>query len=446
MNKLYFVIVLALINTLGLSSQETYSFTLDEAIAYALDNNYTVKNARLDINAAEKQKWEATAFGLPQIDAGIDYQNWLKQQVTFLPSEIVGGDPGEFTPVIFGTKQNMNATVTMNQLLFDGSYLVGLQSAKTFLMISNLAKEKTDQTIREAVINAYGNVVVARETLDILYKNKEVLEKNLRETKALLLNGFAEEQDFQQQQITLSNINNEINRSSRLQLIAKQALNLTMGIPIETKLELTENLENLALKSTDLQIIYEDFDLENHVDFRIADNQVLSDELLVKYEKSKNIPSINAFVNYSTFQYGNNLVFFENPSENWFNSSLLGVSMKIPVFSSLQRNARTQQAKINLMQSEIKKNEISENLKLQVNTAKNKYQFALDQFQTSKENLYLAESIAEKEQVKFFEGLSSSIDLTNTQNQLFGSQQDYIQSILVIIQSKVELENALNLF
>ena len=446
MNKLYFVIVLALINTLGLSSQETYSFTLDEAIAYALDNNYTVKNARLDINAAEKQKWEATAFGLPQIDAGIDYQNWLKQQVTFLPSEIVGGDPGEFTPVIFGTKQNMNATVTMNQLLFDGSYLVGLQSAKTFLMISNLAKEKTDQTIREAVINAYGNVVVARETLDILYKNKEVLEKNLRETKALLLNGFAEEQDFQQQQITLSNINNEINRSTRLQLIAKQALNLTMGIPIETKLELTENLENLALKSTDLQIIYEDFDLENHVDFRIADNQVLSDELLVKYEKSKNIPSINAFVNYSTFQYGNNLVFFENPSENWFNSSLLGVSMKIPVFSSLQRNARTQQAKINLMQSEIKKNEISENLKLQVNTAKNKYQFALDQFQTSKENLYLAESIAEKEQVKFFEGLSSSIDLTNTQNQLFGSQQDYIQSILVIIQSKVELENALNLF
>ncbi|MGA9271530.1 MAG: TolC family protein, partial [Lutimonas sp.] len=142
----------------------------------------------------------------------------------------------------------------------------------------------------------------------------------------------------------------------------------------------------------------------------------------------------------------NNLVFFENPEDNWFNSSLLGISMRIPVFSSLQRNARTQQAKITLMQSEIKRNEISENLKLQVSTAKNKYQFALDQFQTSKENLALAESIAGKEQIKFFEGLSSSIDLTNTQNQLFGSQQSYIQSILEIIQTKVELENALNLF
>ena len=134
-------------------AQEAYSFSLDEAIQYALKNNYTVRNASLDIEAAEKQKWEATSFGLPQVDAGIDYQNWIKQQVSFIPSEIIGGEPGEFTPVVFGTKQNMNATVTVNQLIFDGSYLVGLQSAKTFLMISNLAKEKTDQTIREAVIN-----------------------------------------------------------------------------------------------------------------------------------------------------------------------------------------------------------------------------------------------------------------------------------------------------
>lgn len=445
MNKI--ITFLVLLFSLGsLQAQETYSFTLDEAVQYALENNYTVRNAALDIEAAEKQKWEATSYGLPQIDAGIDYQNWLKQQVSFIPSEIIGGDPGEFTPVVFGTKQNMNATVTMNQLIFDGSYLVGLQSAKTFLMISNLAKEKTDQTIREAVINAYGNVVVAQETLKILYSNKEVLEKNLNETRILLQNGFAEEQDFQQQQITLSSIDNEINRSSRLESISKQALNLTLGIPIETDVELTENLENLAMQSADLQILYTDFELENHVDFRIADNQVLSDELLVKYEKSKSIPSINAFVNYSTFQYGDNLVFFENYGDNWFNSSLFGLSMNIPVFSSLQRSSRTQQAKINLMQSEIQKNEISENLKLQVNTAKNKYQFSLDQFQTSKENLALAESIAEKEQIKFFEGLSTSIDLTNTQNQLFGSQQDYIQSILIIIQSKVELENALNLF
>jgi outer membrane protein TolC len=157
------------------------------------------------------------------------------------------------------------------------------------------------------------------------------------------------------------------------------------------------------------------------------------------------MPSLNAFINYSQFANNDNFIFFENTG-NWFDSSLIGVSLKIPIFSSLQRSSRTQQAKINLKQSEIELNETSEQLKLQVSTAKNRYQFALDQFQTSSQNLVLAERIAEKEQIKFFEGLSSSINLTNVQNQLFSTQQVYIQSILEIIQSKVELDNALNIF
>ena len=444
MKKTY-ALLLLLIISISAKAQESFSFSLDEAIQYALQNNYTVRNAALDIDAAEKQKWEATSFGFPQIDGTVDYQNWLQQAVTFIPAEIVGGTPGEFEEVVFGAKQNMNATVTLNQILFDGSYLVGLQSAKTFLKISNLAKEKTEQSIREAVINAYGTVLVSRETIIILEKNKAVLEKNLFETRALMENGFAEEQDFEQQQITLSNINNELNKATRLEFISRQMFNLTLGIPINQTVLLTESLENLALRSTDLNIIETQFNVENHIDFKIADNKVESDALMVKYEKTKGMPTLNAFINYSQFANNNNFIFFEN-SGDWFDSSLFGISLKVPIFSSLQRSSRTQQAKINLTQSEILRNETSEQLKLQVSTAKNKYQFALDQFQTSSQNFVLAERIADKEQIKFFEGLSSSINLTNVQNQLYRTQQDYIQSIMEIIQTKVELENALNLF
>ena len=117
MKKLYPLIFLLIVFHPGMKAQETYVLSLDEAIAFALENNYTVKNAKLDIDAAEKQKWEATSIGLPQIDGKIDYNYWLKQQVTFIPSEITGGPAGEFTPVIFGTKQNINGTVTLNQLI-----------------------------------------------------------------------------------------------------------------------------------------------------------------------------------------------------------------------------------------------------------------------------------------------------------------------------------------
>jgi outer membrane protein TolC len=401
-----------------------YSFSLNEAVNFALINNYTVKNASLDIEVAEKLKWETTTMGLPQIDAKVDYQNFLKQPVTLIPSEIFG----------------------LNQLIFDGSYLVGLQSAKTFLKISNLAKEKTDQNIREAVINAYGNVLIAHETILILERNQTSLKQNLEETKAFLINGFAEEQDVEQQQITLSTIENDLNRAIRFEIIANQMLNLTLGIPIETQVELKDNLEMITLNSTDLNMISSQFQLSNHIDYKIADNKVISGELLVKFEKSKALPSLNAFLNYSQFANNDNNNIFYDGYGKWFDSSLFGVSLNIPIFSSLQRSSRTQQAKISLLQSEIELTETSERLKLQVSTAKNKYQFALDQFQTSKQNLVLAESISKKEEIKFFEGISSSIDLTNAQNQLFNQQQIYIQSILQIIQSKVELENALNIY
>ncbi len=428
------------------SAQESsYTFSIDEAVIYALENNYTARTSRLNIDAAEKKKSETTALGLPQINGTFDYTNFLKQGITLIPSEIFGGEPGEFEEVFFGTKQNLNATVTLTQLIFDGSYLVGLQSAKTYLKISELANEKTDQKIREAVINAYGNVLIAQESILILEKNVTVLQKNLIETRAILENGLAEEQDLEQQQITLATIKNELNKAKRLEIIAKEMFNLTLGIPLETLVILKENLSELALSASDMNLINSNFDLNNHVDYRIADNNVISNELMVKFEKSRALPSLGAFINYSSYAYNDNNIFFNNDG-NWHGSSLLGVSLNVPIFSSLQRSARTQQAKISLEQSEIALDQASEKLRLQVDTAKNKYQFALDSYQTTKHNLVLAERIANKEQIKFFEGLSTSFNLANAQNQLYRKQQDYIQSILNIIQTKVELENALNIF
>jgi outer membrane protein TolC len=427
------------------SQENSYSFTVDEAINYSLKNNYSAKNSVLDVEIAEKVMTEYKAFGLPQIDGKVDYNNYLIQNITLIPSEIVGGPPGEFEEVIFGAKQNLNATVTLTQVIFDGAYIVALQSTKAYLKISNLSKVKTEQEIREAVINAYGSVLVAREAILILEDNIVTLEKNLNETKAYLENGFAEVQDFEQQQITLLNTENQLNKSVRLEIIAGKMLNLVLGIPIEIPVELKDSLEHLALSSTDLNLINENFVLDNHIDFKIADNRVVTQELQLKYEKSKNIPTLNAFINYSTFAQNNNNIFFKN-NGRWFDSSLFGVSLNIPIFSSLERKSRTQQAKMSLNQRVIELDETTEKLKLQVATARNKYQFALDQFQTLKQNLVLAESIAEKEQIKFFEGLSTSFNLANAQNQLYRTQQNYIESILGIIESKVELENALNIY
>ena len=147
--------------------QQSYTFSLEEALLFGVKNNYSARIAEKEVERALKQKWEIISQGLPQISGNVDYQNLLKQPVTLIPAEIAGGEPGTFVPVRFGTKQNLGGTATWNQLIFDGSYIVGVQSAQTLLQISRNAKTKTDQSVKEAIISAYGNVLLARESVGI---------------------------------------------------------------------------------------------------------------------------------------------------------------------------------------------------------------------------------------------------------------------------------------
>ncbi|PHS10580.1 MAG: transporter [Kordia sp.] len=436
-------LTLIMFSFLGFAQENPLNLSLQEAIDYAIKNNVSAKNATLDIDAAKKQKWETTAIGLPQINANIDYNNWLKQQVSLLPGEIAGGQPGTFVPVAFGTKQSVNATATLKQLLFDGSYLVGLQSAKVFLEISKNAKEKTDLEVRKATINAYGNVLLSKESIALYESNIVILKNNLRETTAIFENGLTEEENVEQLQITLKQITSGYKNAQRLNSIAHQMLNITLGTDLNTKVNLTETLEILALKNVDLELLNSSDEIKNTIDYKIATNDKRAKELLLKLEKTKALPSLSAFINggYS----GNNEKFdFLNKEQQWFGSSLIGVSLNIPIFSSGQRAAKTQRARINLKKAANNLSETEQQLKFQVASAKSNYQFAIEQFNTSKESLTLAERIEKKNQTKFFEGITTSFDLRQAQQQLYSTQQEYLQAMLEVINNKVTLETLLN--
>jgi len=444
MKKIVFT-VLSLFLFSALNAQEKkVRFSLQEAIDYALDNSYNTRVSINDIESAKKKVWETTTIGLPQIDGKIDYQNFLKQQVSVVPAEFFGGNPGEFEEVIFGTKQNANASVTLRQLIFDGSYLVGLQASKTFLKISEQANEKTELLTREAVINAYGNVLVSEKSIEILTSNLEILKKNLDDAKKIYENGFNEEEDVEQLEITYGNLKNQLNNVMRMKTIAYRMLNLALGNDIERGLILTDSLESLAKSNMDLSLISTSFDVNNHIDFKIAENDRESKRLLMKLEQSKALPTLSAFVNYGTLANSNEFTFL-NSNQRWFDYSLLGVSLNIPIFSSLSRSAKTAQARIDLESSDIRLEETKQKLNLQVQAARNDYQFSIENYNTAEKNLNLAERIEKKQRIKFFEGISTSFDLLQAQNQLYAQQQEYIQSMLDVIAKKAALENALNL-
>jgi len=436
MKKHFLLIVIFLVVSSSYSQNEKMELSLQEAIDYAIKNNTSAKNATLDIDAAKKQKWETTAIGLPQISAKIEYNNNLKQQFQSIDFD---GDG----IIDFGAKQSVNAAATLNQLLFDGSYLVGLQSAKVFLEISKNAKEKTDLEVRKAAINAYGNVLLSQESIAIYESNIAILENNLRETKAIFENGLTEEENVEQLQITLKQITSGYKNAQRLNSIAHQMLNITLGVDLNTKITLIETLEVLALKNVDLELLNTSDEIKSTIDYKIAANDKRSKELLLKLEKTKALPSLSAFINGG--YVGNNDKFeFLNKSQTWVGTSLFGVSLNVPIFSSGQRSAKTQRARINLEKAENNLSETEKQLKFQVATAKSNYQFAIEQFNSSKENLTLAERIEKKNQTKFFEGITTSFDLRQAQQQLYSTQQEYLQAMLEVINNKVTLETLLN--
>lgn len=422
---------------------KSYTFSLEQAITHALVNNYSAINAGRDIESAKKKKWETTAMGLPQINGSLDYQNNIELQKSLIPAEFFGGNKGEFLEVAFGTRHNMTARATLSQLLFDGSYIVALQASKTYLKYYENAKQKTDVDTKEMVINAYGNVLLAEEGINILEKNKATLEKTLFDTKETFKNGLIEEENVEQLQITLTSINSNINYNKRLLDVSYKMLKIALGIDIDADLKLTDKLDNLTISNLDMAFSQSSFNVANNINYQMAQNFQQQKELELKLEKSKALPTLSANVNFGYNAFGNQFQFFTQ-NQKWLNYSNLGISLNVPIFSSLARTARAQQAKIALDKAKTQLTETEQRLKLQYANAKSEYEFSIEEYETAKTNLSLAERIEKKQQIKFTEGLSSSFDFNDAQRQLYAAQQKYLQTMVEIINKKASLEKVIN--
>ena len=332
------------------------SLTLDEAIEYGINNNFSVKNANREIEKAQKDRWSTIAIGLPQIYAEVNYQNFLEMPVSLVPAEFFGGQSGEFAEISFGTKQKIVGSVRMDQIIFDGSYIVGLEASKIFLKISENIYEKTTLETKKIIVNNYAAALLAGENVKLLNKNKKKLEENVSEIHQLFKNGFVEEESVEQIQLTLANINTQLKYAVNLSKIIHEMLKFNLGIPVEKKVVLSSQISEIIDESN---LIFEDqnnFNISNNIDIKIAENNFLSESLLYKYEKSKFLPSLKAFINGS--YTGNNEKFdFAKNNQKWFGSSLFGLSLDVPLFSSFSKKVNSQKAKISMQQAETKLNE-----------------------------------------------------------------------------------------
>lgn len=417
--------------------------TLDQAVAFGQENNRQILNASRDVQRAYKERWSTIAIGLPQISATANYQNFLELPTSLIPAQFFGGKEGEFAEVQFGTPQTMDGGVTLQQLLFDGSYIVGLEASTVYLDISKNILEKTALEVKKNIISTYSSVLLIEENVLFLKKNKGNLTNNLEEVSALFRNGFEEEESVEQLRLTLSSVETQLRYAQNTKRITLNMLKLLMGFPTEAPLELIDTLDTLTTEGLFEQEFETDLSLANNVDIKIATNNLRSESLLYKYEKSKSLPRLAAFINGN--YTGNSQTFsFTDSDQKWFGAALFGLNLQVPLFSSFKRRAQSQKAKIAVDQAETILEETQERINIEVQAAINDYELAVETYFSNKENLALATRIEQKNQSKYFEGMASTFELRQAQLQLYSAQNNYISSIQNVIQKKLNLETLLN--
>lgn len=325
--------------------------------------------------------------------------------------------------------------LTVSQLIFSGSYIVGLQAAKVYRSLSELSKVKSAQDVLESVSNSYFTILVARENAVILDSTYQNLLRTFNEMTQMNIQGFVEETDVDQIKITLTNVKSSLDMIKRQVDIADKLLKIQLGIGFDQPVELTDSLPDLITAMTYDQILAAELVLDDNVSYQMLDAQVKSSELILKLRRSESLPTISAFYQHQELLNNNSISF--NPPD------VIGLSVSIPIFSSGGRWSRIKQAKMDLHKSINTRDQSADMLRLEYYQSKSALVTAKDKYESDKSNLELAKKIYDRSLIKFQNGMLSSTDLTQVQNQYLNAQSTYYQSLQTVISEKNKLEKIL---
>ena len=426
--------LLLLFTLVAFSASAQHQLSVQEAQILGLQNNINVKNAKLDVSLAKKKVMETIAMGLPKINGEVNWQQFLEIPTTVVPANmfVPTAPEGQYTELQFGTEHNSTATLSASQLLFDGSYIVGLKASKIYSSLSQQSLQLTEQQIQDSIAAAYYNVLVAEQRKDFLQLIAEIHQGILDEVQARYDLGMVEDLDVDRMALTLSNMKIQSENMDRMTEVAYLYLKLILGIPLEETLVLLDSLPALLSQNQNLKI--QEPNIENRLELQLAETQTRLMKLDLRRYQSQFLPSISAFGSYSENAFRDEFNFFDEG--NWYPTKVIGLKATMNIFDGFSRVAKVQQAKIKLQQAKNNRAQVAESLSLAHKVALSNYLTALHTQKQKTENLELSKKIYLKTMAKYREGLVSSMELSQSGADYSQAQADNAQAIYNLLIAK----------
>jgi outer membrane protein len=412
--------------------------SLKEAQSYAIQHNKMVISARYEVEESKRVVWETISAALPQVNSSGSFTDNLKLMTTLLPGDFFG-KPGEKVPVTFGSQYNSSASIQASLLLFNAPLYIGIESTKLAGRLSEQNLEKSELDTKESVSMAYYLILVSEKSLQILDGNLLNLNETLKSTKSMFSAGMAESTDVDQM---ISNVTMVENSRSSLQRNIELNYNLLrfqLGVSVNTKITLTETLDNLTSNINIEALLSQEFDHTKNVNYRLIEGQEQMSSLMLKSQKASVLPTLAGFYNYGTNGMGDKVSDLQ-----WFQNSMTGIQLTIPIFASGQRYSKIMRAQISLDKARNTKDMVTEQLLLQEKQLRYNLDNANLQYKSQKDNVDVSKRVYASTQNKFKQGVASSLELTQSNSLYLQSENNYVTALMNLLQTKLALDKLLN--
>jgi len=440
MNYRYLTLIICLSFGFSARAQQVdtvAAFSLDQAIDYAQEHQVSILNARIDEDIARNTVKQTIGIGLPQVSGNANFQDFIKLPTSLLPGEFFG-QPGTQIPVQFGVKYQSSVGLELNQLLFDGSYLVGLQASKTFKELSNKNLKRTRIETAVAVTKAYYSVLVSNEQLKLLDANLDRLRKSLSDTEVMFKNGFVEKIDVDRLTVLKNNLETERENVIRLLALNVNLLKFQMGMTVNSNLTLTDSITSLQL---DQAVFASDSSAyRNRIEYSLLETQKKLNEFDLKRYKSQFLPSLSAFGSTSQSYQSNNFSELFNTN---FPSTIIGLRLSVPIISGGIKLSQVRNAKLVVLKTQNDLVNLQNGINLEVSQTQTTYVNSLKSLDNQKRNMELAQEVLRVSKIKYEQGVGSSIEVTTAETSLKESQNNYINALYDLMINRVNVDRAL---
>lgn len=440
--KHFLAVVSALLISGGMAIAQESSgelkLSLKEAQDFALTNNRMVLAARTDVKASKAAMWETISAALPQVSASGSFTDNLKLMTTLLPGEFFG-QPGEKIPVTFGSQFNSSATVQATLLLFNAPLYIGIETTKLAQKLSEENLEKSELDTKESVATAYFLILVSEKSLEILDSNIANLNETLKSTRAMFSAGMAEATDVDQMVSNLTMVENSKSALGRTIELNYNLLRFQLGVDAGTGIILSETLENFTETINIEALLSQEFDHTKNVNYRLIQGQEQMSSLALKTQKASVLPTLAGFYNYGTNGMGDKL-----SDLRWFQNSMAGLQLSIPIFASGQRYSQIKKAQFNLEKAKTTREMVTEQLRLQERQLRYNLINANLQYKSQKDNVAVSLRVYESTENKFSQGMASSLELTQANSLFLQAENNYISALMNLLQTKLALDKLLN--